>query len=352
MAPVDAYCYLHARFGKPNGLMMLAVPPDSENIFHWHWSLRSGDETIEIQGVGATVEYMIASVAPLTPDDGKTLTRELKADFARFGAGMKEVRQELEKWTVFVNPYFRLERIVADLHARLAGIKLHRGPLPDAPDEEEELTAFQSLVRKVGKRYADAVQLGTSLRMISPVWAESFVNLVIFLLSKPEVRNIPRLYDDLLRREIDVRIMALHLHCDGFTAPVDRSHEAVRDFLTVMNSRNDMLHGNVDPKRLAVDEIYFAGKMPIFKRRQTLMERVFDPQLKYVEPDAVILDIYRIEAFIDYVLSLLEPDYRESVKRVMGNQYPGWRADTGRPGILFGDMLVSYSLPGHPRGDA
>lgn len=351
LTPADAYCYLKARFGKPNGFVMLAAPPSSDNIIHWHYTVVSDDDSLEIQGISAYVQFMAFTDTPLVDDSWHELVRRLKADFSRFGAGMKEVRRSLERWTVFVNPYYRLEHIVADFHERLDGLDLDSQALPGLPTQEEEIQRWHELMGALSSKYEEATQIGTALRMITPVWGESFVNLVIFLLTKEDVRSNDRLYDSLLRKEIDVRVAALHLHCDGFRMRVEPSNDAVRDFLTVMNSRNDFLHGNVDPKGLAVDEIYFDGMMPIFKRNQTFAERSLVPQLKHVEPAAAKQDIYRVEAFIAHVLDCLEPPVRGDVTRFMENPLPGWRQDTGRPGILFSKIVLDLILPeGKPKG--
>jgi hypothetical protein len=319
---------------------MFAVPPSSDNPIQWHYTLTSEDDTLHIQQIGARVEFLASTTETLTDNDWQQLLVRLKKDFSRVGSQMKAVREELERWTVFVNPYFRLEAMVADLHARLAGLRLPKYNQDEFPEDGDHLAGFQKATNKLYRAYARAAELGLTLRLISPVWAEAFVNLVIFLFAKADVRSNRRLYQDAIRKEIDVRLAALHLNCDGFKRPLDMASEPIKDLLTVMNSRNDFLHGNVDPMRLEVDEVFFEGKMAIYRRHQTLTERALDPRLKFIEPEEAKRDIYRIEAFIAYVLDQLEPAFRESLKLFMGSPLPGWRSDTGRPGILFSDTLV------------
>jgi hypothetical protein len=351
LRPADIYCYLKARFGKPNGSLMFSVPPSSDNLIHWHYTLVSGEDTLHIQEIGARVELTASSTPPLCDDDWRQLVTHLKDDFSRLGPQMKAVREGLERWTIFVNPYFRLEGIVADLHARLDSLHLERDYYPDHPIRQDELVDFEKSITRLYRKYTKAVELGLALRLISPVWGESFVNLVIFLFAKPDVKSNSRLYQDLIRKEIDVRLAALHLHCDGFRTPIDPTSGPVKDFLAVMNSRNDFLHGNVDPMRLAVDEIFFEGKMPLFMRYQTLTQRALEPRLKFIEPELAKQDIYRIEAFIAYVLEQLEPPTRNSLKLFMDAPLPGWRSDTGRPGILFSDTLMDLVVPEQPASD-
>jgi len=39
--PADLYCYLHARFGPPNGMQSFLRGDHSGNLIHWEWALRS-----------------------------------------------------------------------------------------------------------------------------------------------------------------------------------------------------------------------------------------------------------------------------------------------------------------------
>lgn len=46
--PGDLYCYLRARFGPPNGLMMALIEDSSDNLFHWHYCVRVKGEWLEM----------------------------------------------------------------------------------------------------------------------------------------------------------------------------------------------------------------------------------------------------------------------------------------------------------------
>lgn len=56
--PVDLYVYLKARFGEPNGLTMLFKNPnDSDNLIHWHHTLRCPSGLIEILCFRFRIEF-------------------------------------------------------------------------------------------------------------------------------------------------------------------------------------------------------------------------------------------------------------------------------------------------------
>jgi hypothetical protein len=73
LRPVDVYCYLCARFGRPNGPLMFTVSPSSDNPIQWHYTLISGDEILHVQQVGARVELMASTAVLLTTGTGNSL---------------------------------------------------------------------------------------------------------------------------------------------------------------------------------------------------------------------------------------------------------------------------------------
>jgi len=67
-------------------------------------------------------------------------------------------------------------------------------------------------------------------RMLAPVWAESFVNLVILTLGKPELKTDPRVYEAALRQQIDIRVTSLHLNCSASEASGPQAVQSSRSF--------------------------------------------------------------------------------------------------------------------------
>ena len=51
ITPADLYIYFHARFGSPNGTMMVARAPHSNNLIHWHYTLKSGSTYLDVIGL-------------------------------------------------------------------------------------------------------------------------------------------------------------------------------------------------------------------------------------------------------------------------------------------------------------
>ncbi len=74
----------------------------------------------------------------------------------------------------------------------------------------------QQYFNEIAIKYTQATALAFSIRMLAPVYAESFVNTLIFLLADDDVKKDKRLYDSIIRQNIDIRVKQLHRNCNGF----------------------------------------------------------------------------------------------------------------------------------------
>ena len=133
--PIDLYCYLHAKYGTPNGLQNFLRNDSSDNFIHWEWSLAGNFGIVSVQGHNFRTEVHL-----IGEHDGKGLTledfiKQIKSDFANHGKSMSSVRAELEKWTRFLNPYHRINSVVTKNIKSLNGLDIK-------VDADRELVKF------------------------------------------------------------------------------------------------------------------------------------------------------------------------------------------------------------------
>lgn len=343
LSPVSFYCYLKARFGSPNGIQMLFKKEnDSDNLIHWHYSIIAGEESLEILGMNTRIEFWANSNTRMRYQDWEELIDDIKKDFKNFGKEMSEVRKKLEHWNLFINPYNRLKEIVEQGKSKLSELDLSLA-VPDINSPGYNVDEFKDKLSQYADNIANAAYLCINLRMVAPVYVEAFVNLMIFLLAKKEIKDDERLYQDLVRKQIDIRVKSLPIYCQGFTRSPSDEDPQFKDFHRLMNKRNDALHGNVDPKTLKFDEVWFDEYTPLFKDEKLFAERATYHSLKHIEPDSVMNDITTVETFIEYILSLLDEKVRWQAEQIMDDPYPGWREDTKRVGRLFPGAVVDIS---------
>lgn len=340
VSPLDLYVYLRARFGMPNGFAMSLKTPSSDNLIHWNWTLQSGTSVIEL--VGYQLQVLIAIDDTDDPSEAEVdaLVAGLIADFASHGKAMSEVKKSLEKWIVFTNPYHRLRRVVTDMSSKLKALDIDHESFPGLPTTPEELANFQARWEARRSANTEALGYGLSLRMVTPVLAESFVNLVIFLLARKEIKDDARLYRNALRQDIDIRVKTLHMTCQGFIKPVDATDQRFKAFHSLMNGRNDLLHGNVDPLQLKYETVYFEGTIPLFTEFKDLSQLSLVKSLAQVEPSVALQDVATTTGFTELILESMHEKTREIVQAFMDTSDPGWREDNRRAGVLFSPVVV------------
>jgi len=341
--PGDLYCYLAARFGPPNGLQNLLRDDSSDNLIHWEWLLQFNDCWICIQGMNFRTEILFLGDLgrPLPLED--ELARELKKDFSRFGKDMATVRNALEHWTEFVNPHVRIRRSIDIMLVEIRSLNLD--PDNDTIIELAELTEenkHQSA--QTMHRWAQGLGLCFGVRAMLPVLAESYVNLILFMLMTKELKDNQRLREATFREAIDLRIMKLHMHCIGFERSVDLNDVACKKYRTLINDRNDTLHGNVSIEKLKFNDLYFCGTVPIFKEYRCLWDRSIGVDVAAVGLASLEEEIKAVDDFIQYVKSCLHEKSRYIVDVILNARHLGFREDTGAIAVLFSGPLADMRL--------
>jgi hypothetical protein len=338
--PVDLYVYLKARFGEPNGITMISKNhEDSDNLIHWHYSLETSLGPLDF----ICWSFRLEIWHPLAPcfSDPNDFLLAVKQDFSRFSSSMKEIRKGLEKWKVFLNPYFRLKTMIETQLQELEDLRLEEVKEPIQPRTVEEAESFTEAFSDTAKKFTKAAQIGLGIRMLTPVWAESFVNLLLFVMARPEVRGDKRLYDGIMRQNIDLRIRGIHLNCVGFVSQVKYDEwDACKKFHSMMNRRNDLLHGNVDPELTTFDELYFEKKTPLYIEFKDFSFFSYKATLLNATPEQALEDYQTVQDLASHILLCIDCKIREDVVRLVLSRYLGWDEGRQRVGILFPDHLA------------
>lgn len=343
--PADLYCYLYGRFGPPNGIQNFLRGDHSDNLIHWEWALRAHDRIILVQGHNFRTELWVSG-EELPSSTLNQLVVDIKATFPQYGQAMGIIRKALEHWVEFINPYHRIrssvECLMSELEALDVPSQISQIGGVDEYDNPEEWS-------KEWQRQAEVISKSTGLcfgvRSMLPVMAEAFINLLMYLLMKPVLKRDDRLRENMIRQPIDVRIKSLSHNCMGFQCDIDYNHESCRRFHSLVNERNDLLHGNVVIDKLKFNELYFNKKVPVFESYTSMWERAFGVSTKSVGLDTLLKERQVVEDFIDYVISCLEDKKQEEVRVFCATRDLGMCLDDGHLGILFSGQLVDM-VPG------
>ena len=131
--------------------------------------------------------------------------------------------------------------------------------------------------------------------------------------------------------------------------------EPFKEFLRLMNRRNDRLHGNVDPTKGTGHEVYFDHRfIPLFARSQGLTQLALEHALANVDPDAAIRDWEAARGFVAFLLAKLDGPVKDGVDLAFCQQQLGYRPETRSIGVILPQArvgLFSGRGPAPRRGD-
>ncbi|PXX73120.1 hypothetical protein SAMN05660489_02375 [Pseudomonas sp. LAMO17WK12:I10] len=334
--PVDIYCYLYAKYGPPNGFMNFLRNDSSDNLIHWEWTLVNDDGMVMIQGHNYRTEVQFLGNFERPEITKSNLIAQIKGDLRNYGKRMTAIRTQLEKWIEFVNPFESIESTIEIQIKKLRELNL--SPADDkvhTPTSHEEMQTYQQRFSAMAEKYTFGTGLAFGLRCMLPVLAETFIHLLIFTLSTKELRNDETKYREFVSDTISNHLQLLHANCQGFEQPVDHSHIACRNFYQLMNDRNDLLHGNFNINKLKTGEVYFYGKVPIMYEYGDMWQNTLGTRIESVKLEHIESNHSRVKDFIAYLISLLEPKFREQIEIIMSVRDLGYNEKLNRLGVLF-----------------
>lgn len=349
LRPIDLFCYFWARFGPPNGIQNFLRNDHSDNLVHWDWTLKYGEVLVGFWGTNFRTDLFIIGELAFGEPEKLDLINLVKADLRNYGPKMAAVRGKLEHWTEFVNPYWRLTRAINSLRGELSTLDLS-SPFSEGFNTPTTAVEQAESWNLVSEAHSRAFGLCFGIRSMLPVWAEAFINLLIFVQARSDIKADPRLLESIFRQQIDVRVRALHINCIGFEKAVDYSSEACKNFHRLINERNDLLHGNVVPEKQKFNEVFFLGNVPVFKEYRSLWDRTIAVSAKAVGFGQLHTEIKTVVEFVEYVLSCLKPKVRDAMVFVTEKRDLAKNEDDGRFGVLFPDHLID-SRPDFKKGN-
>ena len=347
VSPSDLFCYLHTRFGPPNDFQNFLRGDTSDNLIHWQWTFRIGGGILDIQGMNFCTCILFIGDIEIEDGDLNQFVTLIKADFQNHAKGMSECRKSFEYWIEFVNPYQRLRRAIEQLTKELSSLKVTEINEPPSPLS----SSSEQIQKEILKQWNDAsIRLNKAfgicfgIRSMLPVMAEAFINLILYLLMRPEIKSDNRLRENAFKQPIDVRVKSLSINCDGFKHTIDYSNPVCSRYHSLVNERNDLLHGNININKLRFNEVYFLGRVPIFKKYQSMWDRAFVIQKESVGLDKVEQEIGIVTEFIDYILSRLNERKRTNVEQVISRLELGLHQKDDRVGVLFPEHIVDFRM--------
>ena len=345
LAPVDIYCYLRARFGEPNGYQTLfSRKSDSGNWIHWDYLLKSADN-LDVYLCGMTRETRFMLPEAMTPENWRDLIKAIKTDFGRVGRDKSAVFKTLEKWVLFPNRFIEVADICADLHAEIeANLEEFAAYKTATYDKTFDDAETKKKLKRFSRRAKRVYRPCLELSLLTPVLAEAFINMLILILCKQEVRRNERQFNAFIRANIDVKLFDLHLKCEGFARGIDVNSTVYKKFKQVMDKRNDIIHGNANPAAEQLETVYFEGKRPLYEVPGDNIGKFWEAKERQYQPAQVIQRYIDVYAFLLDIVARLKVSQIAGFWLVMEDSHPGYDLKRRIKGRLFPDQVVVGSV--------
>ena len=310
ISPGGLYLYLLGLYGPPNGVLAMLRQRDErvQRTVLWHYTLGWRKRHLHVVchpyrvdvifGPGQEVEITPAAIAEM-----------FRGGMERHHTQIAKARAQVERYRSFLNP---LSHMLASIrHILIRADELDQNLVKSKPHPEtlEDIKWHHENHEKHSAAAAELSSCCLSVRMMSPVAAEMFVNLIIFNLFKSEGQ--PKDAKDKFKRaSIVERVETLAERCDGFAVKPDRNAEPMRGFLDLMNRRNDLLHGNIKPERRVEDDFQVHDDVPTIMKFRPMFDRTLGPTLNAFPLEEAKRDHEAAREFINYLLSCLDHKWR------------------------------------------
>jgi len=161
-----------------------------------------------------------------------------------------------------------------------------------------------------------------SIYTMFPLLGEAYVNLLIFVLSKKEYRQNPRLYDNLINQPYLVKIKTLHLNCEGFLSGLVHESDVVKTFVSLMKKHTDNYRQMIDPKQMLCEELQevyikpavFLAKNNYLSSKSLYFKVNFNSQLAFQS-------VQIIKDFITYSITLLKESEKTKLMDILESDF-------------------------------
>jgi hypothetical protein len=310
VSPASLYLYLLGRYGPPNGVLSMLRQKDErvERTVLWHYTLEWRKRHLHIVchpyrldvifGPGQEVEITPATIADM-----------FRSGMERHHEQVAKARAQVERHRSFLNPLSHMIDSIRHMLAKADELDQNIVKSMPHPETLEDIKWHHDNHEKHSAAAAELSSCCLSVRMMSPVAAEMFVNLLIFNLFKTEGQ--PKDAKEKFRRgSIIDRVEKLAESCDGFAIKPDRNAEPMRGFLDLMNRRNDLLHGNIKPESRVEDDFQVHDGVPTIMKFRSMFDRSLGPTINAFPLDEAKRDHQAALEFIHYLLSCLDDKWR------------------------------------------
>lgn len=343
VAPSEVFLYLLGRFGRPNGILSFVRRNNTaiKSVILWHYTLSWRKRLVHVVAHPFSLEVVFSGPQPVALAEDR-FAALIKEGMRRHSREVADARKQVKHWHSFLNPLAHMldasERMLVRarwLDESLVDSRKH-------PVTPEEIKWHETHYEDHAIRASELSGCCLAVRMMAPVLAEMFVNLIIYNQYRGDSLG-SRDKDDFTCASILVRLKDLHVQCDGFIRPVDMQSPPVRAYTDLYNRRNDLLHGNIRPSVRREDEFLMYEGIPVIKCFRSIYDRSLGPILNAFPLKEAEDDFVAARGLLDYLLACLEPTVAAELRPMLDSLDLHQERNDKKLKALFTNIFVDSS---------
>lgn len=317
VSQADVFLYLLGRFGPPNGILSFLRDHHSQlkTEILWHYTLSWRKTLVHFIAHPYKTEIIFSSSSKIE------ITEIQFADLVKEGirlnsSAVAKARQLVSHWHSFLNPLSHMLDACRRLLARAEYLESTLIKSRTHPITEEDIQWHIDNHEEHSITASELSGCCLSVRIMSPIVAEMFINLLVYNYYKKDLDSVVNL-NDFKRGPILNKLEKLHIMCYGFNTMVDMNAPAISAFKLLMNRRNDLLHGNIIPELRKEDEFLMYKDIPIIKSFRSIYDRSIGPVINAFPISEAKQDFDAALGLINYLLECLESKIKSEVEPML-----------------------------------
>jgi len=265
---VDIFTLLLEKFSSPNGPMTLPIPQgDPDAPFKWDFIFSFKNiGTIHILRSWKNLE-IIFKVEKI---DKNELLEFLKFNLDKYQDVIKTKQEELEAYTLLINPYKRHKKIAENAKKNLSEVTINEPHYPKNLIDSDNSTA--KIYTDSFLKYINSIEDETSYSIIllthSVYMIESYINLIIAVFLKQEIKSDKQTHKETIKRKWKDKVRRLHIDCNHINQ-VNMGDPMIVKISDIFKLRNKIAHSHPDVENLKITNMWFYKNFPILKNPES-----------------------------------------------------------------------------------
>lgn len=258
---IKTYCLLKAKVSnEPRGVYTMLIKGfPLDNLFWWDFIVESERGFVQIYRTQSKIELM----TNIKDFDAKTF---FEYNLKKYKQEINQVKKELEEHTIYINHFDSYYQCVNELWKEIK--KLEIDPIKIDQKLENNDSQYNEHLEKFISDNIKYHAFAKSLLLNSAFLIESYINMIIRLSAKEDLKTYPDILKKHLQSNFSEKLKNLKYYSKVFNKDINLQDQKVINALKVMTHRNKYVHSDLSSKLNEIGTVYFDHLFPVFPEYQ------------------------------------------------------------------------------------